>query len=70
MSKKVQIVEVGPRDGLQNEKTTLSVPMRLAFINHLARADLNGSKPEPSSRLNGFRRWITAASLFLNCTKT
>lgn len=40
MSKRVQIVEVGPRDGLQNEKTTLTVPMRLNFIKHLAASGL------------------------------
>lgn len=40
MSKKVQIVEVGPRDGLQNEKTMLTIPMRLSFVNHLAASGL------------------------------
>lgn len=38
--KTVQIVEVGPRDGLQNEKTTLSVPMRRDFVRHLASSGL------------------------------
>ena len=32
MSRKVQIVEVGPRDGLQNEARALSVEERLEFI--------------------------------------
>ncbi len=36
----VQIVEVGPRDGLQNESRTLSVDARLKFIRHLADAGL------------------------------
>jgi hydroxymethylglutaryl-CoA lyase len=40
MSKKVQIVEVGPRDGLQNEKTHLTLPMRFNFIKHLAASGL------------------------------
>lgn len=35
-SKRVSIVEVGPRDGLQNENTTLSVAQRLEFIKHLS----------------------------------
>jgi hydroxymethylglutaryl-CoA lyase len=41
VSKKVQVVEVGARDGLQNEKTTLTVPMRLNFIKHLAASGLH-----------------------------
>ena len=40
MSKYVQLVEVGPRDGLQNEKAMLSVPARLDFIKHLADSGL------------------------------
>jgi hydroxymethylglutaryl-CoA lyase len=37
---RVQIVEVGPRDGLQNEHRTLSVEARLNFIRHLAASGL------------------------------
>jgi isopropylmalate/homocitrate/citramalate synthase len=36
----INIVEVGPRDGLQNEAKTLPVPVRAAFINALAIAGL------------------------------
>ena len=36
----VQIVEVGPRDGLQNEARTLSQSQRFAFIRHLADSGL------------------------------
>lgn len=36
--KKVTIVEVGPRDGLQNEKTVLSGDVRLEFAERLAAA--------------------------------
>ena len=32
----VRIVEVGPRDGLQNEKTTMSLESKLALIQRLA----------------------------------
>ncbi|RDF49628.1 hydroxymethylglutaryl-CoA lyase, partial [Acinetobacter baumannii] len=35
MSEFVKIVEVGPRDGLQNEKQALTVEQRLNFINDL-----------------------------------
>jgi hydroxymethylglutaryl-CoA lyase len=41
MSDKVRIVEVGPRDGLQNEKTPVSVADRIAFIEALIAAGLH-----------------------------
>lgn len=41
MSDYVKIVEVGPRDGLQNEKQALSIEQRLSFINDLIDAGLN-----------------------------
>jgi hydroxymethylglutaryl-CoA lyase len=37
---RVDIVEVGPRDGLQNEARTLTQEARLTFIRHLARSGL------------------------------
>jgi hydroxymethylglutaryl-CoA lyase len=40
MSDQVRIVEVGPRDGLQNEKTPLGVADRIAFIEALLGAGL------------------------------
>jgi hydroxymethylglutaryl-CoA lyase len=41
VSDSVRIVEVGPRDGLQNEKTPVSVPDRIAFIEALVGAGLH-----------------------------
>jgi hydroxymethylglutaryl-CoA lyase len=41
MSNEVRIVEVGPRDGLQNEKTPVSVAARIAFIEALVGAGLH-----------------------------
>ena len=41
MSDQVRIVEVGPRDGLQNEKTLVSVEARVAFIENLIAAGLH-----------------------------
>src|SRR6478736_5321922 len=41
MSDAVRIVEVGPRDGLQNEKTPISVQDRIAFIEALIAAGLH-----------------------------
>lgn len=37
---KIRIVEVGPRDGLQNEKTAVSVDTKVAFINMLSDSGL------------------------------
>ena len=36
----VRIVEVGPRDGLQNEKNLVETPVKLEFINRLADSGL------------------------------
>src|SRR3954464_6730091 len=41
MSDTVRIVEVGPRDGLQNEKTAVSVADRIAFIDALIDAGIH-----------------------------
>ena len=41
MSENVRIVEVGPRDGLQNEKTPVSVADCIAFIEVLIAAGLH-----------------------------
>jgi hydroxymethylglutaryl-CoA lyase len=41
MSDQVRIVEVGPRDGLQNEKIPVSVGARIAFIEALVAAGLH-----------------------------
>ncbi len=41
MTDQVRIVEVGPRDGLQNEKTPISVEARVAFIENLVKAGLH-----------------------------
>src|SRR4051794_9942673 len=41
MNESVRIVEVGPRDGLQNEKIPVSVAHRIAFIDSLIGAGLH-----------------------------
>ncbi len=38
MSRQIDIVEVGPRDGLQNEKAILETPEKIAFIRRLEAA--------------------------------
>jgi hydroxymethylglutaryl-CoA lyase len=41
MSDQIRIIEMGPRDGLQNEKTSVSVADRIAFVERLVGAGLN-----------------------------
>ena len=41
MSDQVRVVEMGPRDGLQNEKTPVSVEARIAFVEALVAAGLD-----------------------------
>ena len=40
IAKKIQIVEVGPRDGLQNEKIWLETETKISLIEKLADAGL------------------------------
>lgn len=40
MKEKIRIIEVGPRDGLQNEKKSLDIPTRVELIKKLAEAGL------------------------------
>lgn len=39
--KKVKVVEVSPRDGLQNEETLIPTDIKIAFINHLTQTGLS-----------------------------
>jgi hydroxymethylglutaryl-CoA lyase len=41
LPKKVKIVEVGPRDGLQNEKEIISADIKIALVNQLTAAGFN-----------------------------
>src|ERR1700736_2532742 len=41
MTEPVRIIEMGPRDGLQNEKTPVAVADRIAFIEALVEAGLH-----------------------------
>lgn len=40
LPKHVRIVEVGPRDGLQNEKAIVPTSVKIEFINKLSKAGL------------------------------
>lgn len=41
LPKKIRIVEVGPRDGLQNEKQSIPTAAKIQLVNHLMEAGLN-----------------------------
>ena len=57
LPKKVKIVEVGPRDGLQNEKTHINALDKIALIEQLAHAGVgyieSGSFVSPKWGNNG-----------------
>ena len=40
LPKRVKMVEVGPRDGLQNEQTLIPAPVKIALIDRLSEAGL------------------------------
>lgn len=54
--KRVTIVEVGPRDGLQNEEHILSTPVKIEFIHQLAESGL--SVIEATSFVS--KKWVPA----------
>ena len=41
LPKKVRVVEVGPRDGLQNEAALIETDVKIALVNLLAKANVN-----------------------------
>lgn len=49
MREHVRVVDVGPRDGLQNEKQVIATEIKLALIDRLAAA----------FRPSGYLRWRT-----------
>lgn len=44
--KKIRLCEVGPRDGLQNEKNIVSTEDKIALIDELSRAGFPSSRWE------------------------
>ena len=67
---KIRIVEVGPRDGLQNEAVTVSTADKIAFVNRLSAAGL------PVIEVSAFvsPRWVPqladATEVFAGMTRT
>src|SRR5258706_15643657 len=63
MSEQVRIVEVGPRDGLQNEKTPVSVEARIAFIEALVGAGLHTGEGGAFVSPKAFPQMVNSASV-------
>lgn len=57
---RVKLVEVGPRDGLQNEKKTIPLATKIELIERLARTGL--STIEAGSFVSP--KWVPQVSLF------
>ena len=51
--KKIQLVEVGPRDGLQNENVWVETETKIALIEKLSQAGLTKIEPLVLSVQNG-----------------
>jgi len=60
LPKHVKIVEVGPRDGLQNEKQTIPTAIKVALIDRLSDAGLPAVEATAFVSPSGCRRWRTA----------
>ena len=69
MTRRLTVVEVGPRDGLQNEHAAVSTADKIAFVNHLSAAGL------PVIEVSAFvsPRWVPqmadAADVFAGITR-
>ncbi|CAF3635142.1 unnamed protein product [Rotaria socialis] len=64
----VRIFEVGPRDGLQNEKVQVPTPIKVEFINRLSRTDTEivymFARIIPSSSISTIRRSSNFVRIF------
>ena len=73
MSDRVHIVEVGPRDGLQNEKTPISVADRIAFVEALIGAGITSVEvgafvsPKAIPQMVGSAEVLRGVSHHANC---
>ena len=62
--KEIKIVEVGPRDGLQNEKVSLSVKDKIAYIDLLAQTGLKTIEATSFVRADRIPQMADAPELF------
>lgn len=66
---KVRIVEVGPRDGLQNEKTIVSLEDKVTFINMLSAAGLHEIEANSFVRADKIPQMSDGMELYSQLTK-
>lgn len=69
LPKKVRIVEVGPRDGLQNEKTIVSLEDKVTFIKMLADAGVNEIEANSFVRVEKIPQMSDGIELFSHLKK-
>tara|TARA_B100000925_G_scaffold290656_1_gene276380 strand:+ start:4041 stop:4952 length:912 start_codon:yes stop_codon:yes gene_type:complete len=64
MSEKIQIIEVGPRDGLQNEKKPIPLGMKYRFVENLLGAGIDNIEVSSFVRADRIPQLSDAAELF------
>ena len=69
LPEKVRIIEVGPRDGLQNETTILTNELKISFIEKLAAAGLKEIEATSFVRADRIPQMGDAVQLFGSLTK-
>lgn len=69
LPKKVRIVEVGPRDGLQNEKTIVSLADKVTFIKMLSEAGLHEIEANSFVRAEKIPQMSDGVELYKSLTK-
>lgn len=69
LPKKVRIVEVGPRDGLQNEKTIVSLEDKVTFIRMLADAGIHEIEANSFVRVEKIPQMSDGIELFSHLKK-
>lgn len=57
MAEKVEIFEVGPRDGLQNEARLILAAEKIALVDALSRVGFRRIEVTSSSAPSGCRKW-------------
>lgn len=65
----VKLIEVGPRDGLQNEKATVSLDDKLTYIDLLAKSGLRNIEATSFVRADKIPQMSNASELFKKLTK-
>lgn len=65
--KKVRLVEVGPRDGLQNEKKQVSLGDKVAFVEDLVKAGLKNIEVTSFVRADKIAQLSDAKEVFKQC---